>query len=145
MLLWISDSFLFFCSVLFMDPFPNKPWFLRVCSTSLLKTLWEKEKLIIMSIFSFSHSAFYPFGELSAFFIKLKKCRLQALSIWMSLKFVVWEKAIVKLKLNFTPRSTRFSQRSVWVRLSNQSKDLTSLCPFLQGFVNLKVTQPLIG
>ena len=24
-------------------PFPNKPWFLRVCSTSLLKTLWEKE------------------------------------------------------------------------------------------------------
>ena len=26
------------------SPFPNKPWFLRVCSTSLLKTLWEKEK-----------------------------------------------------------------------------------------------------
>ena len=25
------------------NPFPNKPWFLGVCSTSLLKTLWEKE------------------------------------------------------------------------------------------------------
>ena len=23
----------------YLNPFPNKPWFLRVCSTSLLKTL----------------------------------------------------------------------------------------------------------
>ena len=30
--------------------------------TSLLKTLWEKEKLLITSNFSFSHSIFYPFG-----------------------------------------------------------------------------------
>ena len=28
------------------NPFPNKPWFIRVCHTSLLKTLWEKEKLL---------------------------------------------------------------------------------------------------
>ena len=27
------------------NPFPNKPWFLHVCSKSLLKTLWEKENL----------------------------------------------------------------------------------------------------
>ena len=52
--------------------FPNNPWFLRVCSTSLLKTLWEKEKLLVTSNFSFSHSVFYPFGELSAIFIKLE-------------------------------------------------------------------------
>ena len=25
------------------NSFPNKPWFLCVCSTSLLKTLWEKK------------------------------------------------------------------------------------------------------
>ena len=43
------------------NPFPNKPWFLRVCSTSLLKTLWEKDKLLVTSNFSFSHSVFYPF------------------------------------------------------------------------------------
>ena len=49
---------------------PNKPWFLRVCYTSLLKTLWEKEKLLVMSNFSFSHSVFYPFGELSAILVK---------------------------------------------------------------------------
>ena len=51
-------------------PFSKQALVLRVCSMSLLKTLWEKEKLLIMSNFSFSHSVFYPFGELSAIFIK---------------------------------------------------------------------------
>ena len=46
---------------LVLNPFPNKPWLLRVCSTSLLKTLWEKEKLLVTSNFSFSHSFFYSF------------------------------------------------------------------------------------
>ena len=32
----------------------NDPWFLHVCSTNSLKTLWEKEKLIVTSNFSFS-------------------------------------------------------------------------------------------
>ena len=42
--------------------FPNKPCFLCVCSTNLLKTLWEKEKLLVTSNFSFSHSIISPFG-----------------------------------------------------------------------------------
>ena len=54
------------------NPFPKKPWFLRVCSKSLLKTLWEKEKLLVTSNFSFSNSVFNPFGELSPIFMKLK-------------------------------------------------------------------------
>ena len=54
------------------NPFPNNPWFLRVCSTSLLKTLWEKQKLLVTSNFSFSHSVFYPLVELYDIFIKLK-------------------------------------------------------------------------
>ena len=58
--------------LLTFDPFPNNPWFLRVCSTSLLKTLWEKEKLLVTSNFFFSRSVFYPFGELSAIFTKLE-------------------------------------------------------------------------
>ena len=53
-------------------PSPNKPWFLRVCSKGLLKTLWEKEKLLVTSNFSFSHSVFYPFGKLTAIFIKFE-------------------------------------------------------------------------
>ena len=60
------------------NPFPNKPWFLRVCSKRLLKKLWEKGKLLVTSNFSFSHNVFYPFGELSAIFIKFETvvCRL---------------------------------------------------------------------
>ena len=53
-----------------LNPFPYKPWFLRVCSTSALKTLRKKEKLLIMSNFSFSHSVFYPFEEVSVIVIK---------------------------------------------------------------------------
>ena len=55
-----------------LNRFPNKPWFLRVCSTCLLKTLWEKEKLLVTSNFSFSPIVFYPFGELSAIFINFE-------------------------------------------------------------------------
>ena len=55
-----------------INPFPNKPLFLCVCSTSLMKTLWEREKLLVTSNFSFSHSVFYPYGELSANLIKLE-------------------------------------------------------------------------
>ena len=40
-----------------LNPFANKP----CCSTSLLKTLWEKEKLLVTSNFSSSHSVFYQF------------------------------------------------------------------------------------
>ena len=36
--------------------YKHGPWFLRVCNTGLLKTQWEKEKLL------------YLFGELSAIF-----------------------------------------------------------------------------
>ena len=58
--------------------FPSKPWFLHVCSISLLKTLWEKEKLLVTSNFSFSYSVFYPFGELSVIFItfEIVSCKL---------------------------------------------------------------------
>ena len=36
------------------NPFLNKPWFLRVFRINLLKTLWEKEKSLVTSNFSFS-------------------------------------------------------------------------------------------
>ena len=75
-----------------LNSFPNKPWFLRVCSTSILKTLWEKEKLLVTSNFSFSHNVLYLFGEFSAIVIKIWNCHLQSLSVWKSLKFVVWER-----------------------------------------------------
>ena len=61
-----------------LNPFPNKPWFLRVCSTSLLKTLWQKEKLLVTSNFSYSRSVFHQFQEFSAILIEseINVCKL---------------------------------------------------------------------
>ena len=59
------------CDLQQFSPFSNKPLFSRICS--LLKTLWEKEELLISSNFSFSNNVFfYLFGEFSALFIKIK-------------------------------------------------------------------------
>ena len=77
------------------NPFRNKAWFLRCCSTSLLKTLWEKEKLLVMLItsnFSFSHSVFYPFVKPFAIFIKSKIVVCKLFSVWKNLKSVVRER-----------------------------------------------------
>ena len=60
------------CKINMFHPFPKKPWFLRVCTTILLKTLWENEKLLVTSDFSFSHRVFYQFGGLFAIFIKFE-------------------------------------------------------------------------
>ena len=75
-----------------LNPFPNKPWFLHVCSTSLLKTLWEKEKLLVRSNFSFSHSVFYPFGELSSNTIKFKIIVCKLFQFGSLQNIVVWER-----------------------------------------------------
>ena len=72
--------------------FPNKPWFLRVCSTSLLKTLREKEKLLVTSNFSFSHTVFYPLRELSAIFMYFKIVVCKLFQNRNTPKFVVWER-----------------------------------------------------
>ena len=53
--------------------------------------MWEKKKLLVTSNFSFSHIVFYPFAGLFAIVINFET-RLQTLSIWKSLKFVVWER-----------------------------------------------------
>ena len=65
-------------SLVKMNPLPNYFLFLCVFCTSLLKTLWEKEKLLVMSNFSFSHSVFNPSGEFCCKFIifKIVVCKL---------------------------------------------------------------------
>ena len=40
-------------------PLPNEPWFLRICSTNLLKTLWEMEKLVVTSDCSLGDDSSY--------------------------------------------------------------------------------------
>ena len=51
------------CRVISLNPFPNKPWFLLVSNTSPLKTLREKEKLLVTSNFSFFPYCFLPFWK----------------------------------------------------------------------------------
>ena len=63
---------IYYIKIHILNPFPNKPLFLRVCSTSILKTLWKTEKLLVSSNFSFSHSVFYLLIEFSVIFIKFE-------------------------------------------------------------------------
>ena len=53
---------------IYFNPFLNKLWFLSVCSTSLLKTLWEKETLQAISHFP---SVFYPLENFLPFLSNL--------------------------------------------------------------------------
>ena len=68
-------------------PFPNKPWFLRVCSICLLKTLWAKEKFLETSNFSFSPNVYYPFENPAAIFFKIKIIIYKLFQFGKSLKF----------------------------------------------------------
>ena len=42
-----------------INPLPHNPNFQQPWEKSLLKTLWEKEKMLVTSIFSFSHNVFH--------------------------------------------------------------------------------------
>ena len=68
-----------------MTPFAT-PW-----GESLLKTLWEKEKMLLTSIFSFSQNVFFPIEHLK---IAQWNCHLQMLSIWTRLQFCILVKAL---------------------------------------------------
>ena len=113
-----------------LNPFPNKPWFLHVCSTSLENTV-GKEKIAHSKQFLFPPPLPPPlfstrldnFLLLSSNFI----CHLQTLSVWKTLKFVVWE----RLKV-FAPSGGLYS--SLAHNKSLRSQDFLfclSVCPVI--------------
>ena len=53
-------SFLKTTKVPKVNPLPHNPYFWRSQETSFYKTLWEKKKMLLTSIASFSHNVFYP-------------------------------------------------------------------------------------
>ena len=61
-----GNIFSFFPHESRFNPFPNKHWFLPVWGRSLLKTLWQKAKLLVTNNLSFSHNVFYPIWYLLA-------------------------------------------------------------------------------
>ena len=92
-----------------------------------MKTLWEKEKLLITSNFPFSHGVFYPFGELSAIFIKFEIVVCQLFQFG-SLKFVIWKRVKSLYELlpfcalcNFVGKmhnASKFGQLNLWMLIS---------------------------
>ena len=53
-------------------PLPKQALILTCLQNKCFETLWEKEKLLITSNFSFSHRFFYTFEKLPTIFIKSK-------------------------------------------------------------------------
>ena len=93
-----------------VNPFSNKPMctYMYVYCTSLLKTLWEKGKLLVTSNFSFSHSIFFFFffRKLSTNLIKIKVIVCKLFCVWERVKFS--ENLVVKLRTDITESETFF-------------------------------------
>ena len=70
-----------------VNSFPRNPNFKRTQQGSCLKTLWEKEKMLVISIFSFFPQCFLPFQNQNSISESHLFCCLQILSIWTSLQF----------------------------------------------------------
>ena len=83
------------------NPFPNKPWFLWIYSTSLLKTLWEKEKMLVTSIFSFSHSVFYSIRKINHHFSNIQLVVCKCFQFGHVRNSVVWERVKFGSVYNF--------------------------------------------
>ena len=53
-------------------PFPNKPWFLTCLQHKTFENTVGKGEIAHNEHFSFTHSVFYPLGDLSAIFVKFE-------------------------------------------------------------------------
>ena len=56
----------------YVNPFPSKPWFLRVCRRSLFENTVGKGEIARNEQFLLFHGVFYPLEERSAIFIKFE-------------------------------------------------------------------------
>ena len=117
------------------NPFSNKLWFSCI-NLSLLKTLWEKEKLLIMSNFSFFHSVFYLFWITFFHFCEIKNCRLQFLLVWSSLKFVIWERVKSMNNLQEKQSDNFISHEGFYYTVHVFLLKLQLACSLIAGFLH---------
>ena len=82
------------------NPFPNKLWFLHVCNKSLWKTLWEKEKLLVTSNFSFYYIVFSRLENFLPFISNLKMSSANPFSLGES-KFCFGERVNISTRHQF--------------------------------------------
>ena len=62
-----------------VNPFANKPWFLRVCTLSLFENSVGKGEIVGNQQFILFPQCFPPIAELSSIFHQILNCRLQPL------------------------------------------------------------------
>ena len=74
-----------------LNPFPKKPWFVRVCSTSLLNTEGKGE-IAHNEQFHLFPQCFLPVRKTFCHFHQILNCHLQTLSVLKSLKFIILER-----------------------------------------------------
>ena len=79
-----------------INPFPHNDTFWRPWETSLLKTLWGKGEIARNEQFLLFPQCFLPVWINFCHFRQIWNCRLQALSLWKSLNFVVCERVKIK-------------------------------------------------
>ena len=72
------------------NPFPNKPWLLRVCSISLFENTAGKGEIARIEQFLLLPQCFLSVWR--TFFHLHQNCRLQTLTVWKSPKWFVWER-----------------------------------------------------
>ena len=71
-------------------PFPNKPWFLPVFSKNSYENTVGKGQIARYEQFLLFPPCFPSIWRTCSHFHQIKNCRLQTLSVWKSLKSVVW-------------------------------------------------------
>ena len=98
-------------------PFPDKPWFLRVCSTSFLENTVGKGKIVHNEQFLLFPQCLLSSRRTLHHFHQTENCRLQTLSIWTGLKFCCWERVIALIFHFKCTFKCRLQFVSIWTSL----------------------------
>ena len=96
-----------------VNPFPNKPWILRVCSTCPLKNTGGNWEIACNEQFLLFPQCFLRYCRTFCHFHQNWNCRVQTLLVWRSLKFVVWERVNEPCSIKSEHLQT-VSTRSTW-------------------------------
>ena len=112
-----------------INPFPNKPSFLCTCSTSLFKNTVVKGEIARYEQFLLFPQCFLPIWRTFLHFHQTWNCRLQSLSVWKSLKSVVWE----RVKDTLTAKSKQ---------CGNWNAEKWKIIPFQPLPLNLDIEPP---
>ena len=108
----------------------------------LLKTLWEKEKMLVTSIFSFSHNVFYPFQTNFIFFIHIYFVVCKCFQFRPLLKFAVWS---LSISSNVFPNTQYIVECRYFLRTMVLSNVIVyRLCPLLLVYGHLTRRQILV-